>query len=157
MSETNGNLQQTYDDARAARKALEKEIAEIDAQIPEAIAGADAEQMIALRARKIELPELYIKASTSERQASEALYRGRFNEAEAIKRKADDEHIAAMIELEELRLRHTAEMRAAEAKVDAAQKRLNVRQGELRQAADDLGASVAGYNRALQALAGVSV
>ena len=67
-------LEKRHNEARAERRALEIELAEIDGKIRSAIEAGDLVELDVLGIRKIELPRLFIAASTAETKARHDIF-----------------------------------------------------------------------------------
>jgi hypothetical protein len=117
-----------YEQAREQRRAIEAELAVIDAKIKAAILGGDLNAYDALTKRKAELPMLYIAASTAEMKIRNHIFNGEDAANAEMLNAAQNRRDELQAELAKMRAKFeqeiadlTSRLQEAEAAVSAAQ------------------------------------
>jgi len=148
-------LQARHLEAQRERRAIEEEMRSIGDNIRSAIEAASVEKMNRLKERKLQLPQVYIEASMTERNLAEQLYRGIYERAQAAAESAEAEFERSKAQLSKRKSEVETELTLMEQQVKEATTKLNVCRGELAITRDSLTGSNFGYQRALKNLTGV--
>ena len=155
LQEAPAPLVERHNQFRAERRELETELAALDDQLRDAINAGDVEAVTRLKARKAELPTLFISASLAETNARHEIANA---EDEAnLKRlhAAEAERDKLQAALEKRRREIEAEMAEMSSQLQQANQRVGEAYSMITTSRDLGAANDAGFQRSLSALAGV--
>jgi hypothetical protein len=140
---------------RDERRALEAELATIDAELRQAINDGNLEALDKLSARKAELPRQYIAASTGEMAARHAMFtaedQGYLNHL----RTTEDKRDRLQAALAKMKVKHAEELAALNAELQEAIAEVGATYASIQASRNLSAACDFGFKRAMAAITGV--